>query len=78
MRLKILHDGGKGKVRSWLMPPVSSVLENCVVGKEGGNESQPVGGLRTGRKPRRAGGIGELQEKFCHHDYLHIALVALT
>ena len=36
MRLKILHDGGTGKVRSWLMPPVSSVLENCVVGKEGG------------------------------------------
>ena len=54
------------------------MLENCVVGKEGGDESQPVGGLRTGRKQRRAGGIGELQEKFCHHDYLHIALVALT
>ena len=45
------------------MPPVSSVLGNCVVGR-GWNKSQPVGGLRTGRKPRRAGGIGELQEKF--------------
>ena len=35
------------------MPPVSSVLEKCVVGKEVGNESQPVGGLYKRR--RRAG-----------------------
>ena len=37
------------------MPPVSSVLENCVVGKEGGNESQPVGGLCERHRTRRAG-----------------------
>ena len=37
------------------MPPVSSVLEKCVVGKEGGNESQPVGGLCEGHRTRRAG-----------------------
>ena len=40
MRLKILHDGGKGKVRSWLIPPVGSVLENCVVGR-GGIKASP-------------------------------------
>ena len=36
------------------MPPVSSVLEKCVVGKEGGNESQP-GGLCERHRTRRAG-----------------------
>ncbi len=36
------------------MPLVSSVLEKCVVGKEGGNESQPVGGLCEGHRTRRA------------------------
>ena len=37
------------------MPPVSSVLEKCVVGKEGGNESQPVGGLCERHRTRWAG-----------------------
>jgi len=37
------------------MSPVSSVLEKCVVGKEGGNESQPVGGLCEEHRTRRAG-----------------------
>ena len=36
------------------MPPVSSVLENCVAGQEGGNESQPVDGLCEGHRTRRA------------------------
>ena len=36
------------------MPPVSSVLENCVVGR-GENKSQPVGGLCEGHRTRRAG-----------------------
>lgn len=39
-----------------VMPPVSSVLESCGVGR-GGNKSQPVGGLCEGHRTRRAGRI---------------------
>lgn len=47
------------------MSPVSSVLEKCVVGKEGGNESQPVGGLCEEHRTRRAEGNETYQKCHC-------------
>ena len=46
------------------MPPVSSVLGNCVVGR-GWNKSQPVGGLCEGHRPRRAEGNETYQKCHC-------------
>ena len=51
-----LKEARKGKVRSWLMPPVSSVLGNCVVCKEAGIKASPSAACASGTG---RGGLGE-------------------